>query len=169
MVEPQTTLRTFPFRFAFTLQQSWTLTGGIWKTTFCWEAACALPCWNEGSWIQIQHSKLLSSLLLELNIVEPDWRPENCFRLGGFQGLQSTHLRTQGEVLAIELAAIIRARGEEIHPWTGLLKRCILPIWNMAFSTKIKGNHHLQGNVQVYNVSIPFGVNLAFTHLVCLV
>ena len=25
----------------------------------------------------------------------------------------------------------------------------------MAFSTKIKGNHHLQGNVQVYNVRIP--------------
>ena len=24
----------------------------------------------------------------------------------------------------------------------------------MAFSTKIKGNHHLQGNVQVYNVRI---------------
>ena len=26
-----------------------------------------------------------------------------------------------------------------------------------AFSTKIKGNHHLQGNVQVYNVRIPAG------------
>ena len=25
----------------------------------------------------------------------------------------------------------------------------------MAFSTKIKGNHHLQGNAQVYNVRIP--------------
>ena len=25
----------------------------------------------------------------------------------------------------------------------------------MAFSTKIKGNHHLQGNVQAYNVRIP--------------
>ena len=25
----------------------------------------------------------------------------------------------------------------------------------MAFSTKIKGHHHLQGNVQVYNVRIP--------------
>ena len=25
----------------------------------------------------------------------------------------------------------------------------------MAFSTKIKGTHHLQGNVQVYNVRIP--------------
>ena len=25
----------------------------------------------------------------------------------------------------------------------------------MAFSIKIKGNHHLQGNVQVYNVRIP--------------
>ena len=25
----------------------------------------------------------------------------------------------------------------------------------MAFSTKINGNHHLQGNVQVYNVRIP--------------
>ena len=25
----------------------------------------------------------------------------------------------------------------------------------MAFSTKIQGNHHLQGNVQVYNVRIP--------------
>ena len=25
----------------------------------------------------------------------------------------------------------------------------------MAFSAKIKGNHHLQGNVQVYNVRIP--------------
>ena len=25
----------------------------------------------------------------------------------------------------------------------------------MAFSTKIKGNHNLQGNVQLYNVRIP--------------
>ena len=25
----------------------------------------------------------------------------------------------------------------------------------MAFSTKIEGNHYLQGNVQVYNVRIP--------------
>ena len=25
----------------------------------------------------------------------------------------------------------------------------------MAFSTKINGSHHLQGNVQVYNVRIP--------------
>ena len=25
----------------------------------------------------------------------------------------------------------------------------------MAFSTKIKGHHHLQGNVQVYHVRIP--------------
>ena len=25
----------------------------------------------------------------------------------------------------------------------------------MVFSTKIRGNHHLQGNVQVYNVRIP--------------
>ena len=35
---------------------------------------------------------------------------------------------------------------------TGLLKRYILP---MAFSTNIKGNHHLHGNVQVCNVRIP--------------
>ena len=27
----------------------------------------------------------------------------------------------------------------------------------MAFSTKLTGNHHLQGNVQVYNVRIPVG------------
>ena len=39
--------------------------------------------------------------------------------------------------------------------YSGLLKRYMLPISNMAFSTKIKGNHHLQGNVQVYNVRIP--------------
>ena len=25
----------------------------------------------------------------------------------------------------------------------------------MAFSTKIKGNHHLQGNVQAYNIRMP--------------
>ena len=35
----------------------------------------------------------------------------------------------------------------------------------MAFSTKTKGNHHLQGNVQAYNVRIPVlvGEN-AFEH-----
>ena len=27
----------------------------------------------------------------------------------------------------------------------------------MAFSAKIKGSHHLQGNVQVYNIKIPVG------------
>ena len=30
---------------------------------------------------------------------------------------------------------------------------CSFETW--AFSTKIKGNHHLQGNVQLYNVRIP--------------
>ena len=37
----------------------------------------------------------------------------------------------------------------------------------MAFSTKIKGNHHLQGNVQVYNVRIPVlqRVNILGEHL----
>ena len=30
----------------------------------------------------------------------------------------------------------------------------------MAFSTKIKGHHHLQGNVQVYNLRIPERVAL---------
>ena len=28
----------------------------------------------------------------------------------------------------------------------------------MAFSSKIKGNHHLQGNVQMYNVRFEHGV-----------
>ena len=32
----------------------------------------------------------------------------------------------------------------------------------MAFSTKIKGHHHLQGNVQVYNVRIPVLVRIPF-------
>ena len=31
----------------------------------------------------------------------------------------------------------------------------MLAIRNMAFSAKIQWNHHLQGNVQVYNVKIP--------------
>ena len=30
----------------------------------------------------------------------------------------------------------------------------------MAFPTKMKGNHHLQGEVQVYNVRIPVSVGL---------
>ena len=39
---------------------------------------------------------------------------------------------------------------------TGLLKRYILPILKHDFfNTKIEGHHHLQGNVQVYNVRIP--------------
>ena len=40
---------------------------------------------------------------------------------------------------------------------TGLLidAFCQFENGNMAFSTKIKGNHHLQGNVQVHNVRIP--------------
>ena len=42
-----------------------------------------------------------------------------------------------------------------IYIYTGLLKRYILPNRNMAFSTKMRGNHHLQGNVQVYNLRIP--------------
>ena len=29
------------------------------------------------------------------------------------------------------------------------------PFEHVAFSTNIKGTHHLQGNVQVYNVRIP--------------
>ena len=38
----------------------------------------------------------------------------------------------------------------------GLLKGCILqPFETCCFSTKIKGNHHLQDNVQVYNARIP--------------
>ena len=40
---------------------------------------------------------------------------------------------------------------------SGLLKRYILhafETWRF-FNTKIKENHHLQGNVQVYNVRIP--------------
>ena len=36
----------------------------------------------------------------------------------------------------------------------GSLKDTFCPFENMAFSTKIKGTHHLQGNVQVYNVRI---------------
>ena len=40
---------------------------------------------------------------------------------------------------------------------TGLLKRNSFcnHLTHVVFSTKIKGNHHLQGNVQVYNVRIP--------------
>ena len=34
------------------------------------------------------------------------------------------------------------------------------PLGWMAFSTKIKGHHHLQGNVQVHNVRIPVLVSL---------
>ena len=40
----------------------------------------------------------------------------------------------------------------------GFLKDTFCPFetWLFhVFSTKIKGSHHLQGNVQVYNVSIP--------------
>ena len=37
----------------------------------------------------------------------------------------------------------------------GLLKRYILPLKHGFFNTKIKGNHHSQANVQVYNVRIP--------------
>ena len=40
--------------------------------------------------------------------------------------------------------------------YTGLLKRYILqPFDTCGFSTKLEGNHHLQGNVQLYNVRIP--------------
>ena len=36
----------------------------------------------------------------------------------------------------------------------------------MAFSTKIKGNHYLQGNVQVYTVRIPTeSLRLGASHL----
>ena len=37
----------------------------------------------------------------------------------------------------------------------------------MAFSTKIKGHHHLQGNVQVYNVRIPAVLASLFGHNLC--
>ena len=33
---------------------------------------------------------------------------------------------------------------------------------HVVFSTKIKENHHLQGNVQVYNVRIPVKGNVSF-------
>ena len=48
-----------------------------------------------------------------------------------------------------------QTHGEGTLKQTGLLKRYILPIGNIAFCTNIKGHHHLQGNVQVYNVRIP--------------
>ena len=35
----------------------------------------------------------------------------------------------------------------------------------MVFSSKIGGNHHLQGNVQVYNARIPVYFPLATRHL----
>ena len=49
----------------------------------------------------------------------------------------------------------MRASGFERS--TGLLKRSPFgnPLKHVAFSTQIEGNHHLQGNVQVYNVRIP--------------
>ena len=34
-------------------------------------------------------------------------------------------------------------------------KFILQPVETWLFSTKIKGNHHLQGNVQVYNGRIP--------------
>ena len=37
----------------------------------------------------------------------------------------------------------------------GSLKDTLCPFETWQFSTKIKGNHHLQGNVQVYDVRIP--------------
>ena len=36
----------------------------------------------------------------------------------------------------------------------------------MAFSTKIKGHRHVQGNVQVYNVRIPVAI-VAYLGLLC--
>ena len=39
--------------------------------------------------------------------------------------------------------------------FSGLLKRYILQPFDGFFNTNIKGHHHLQGNVQVYNVRIP--------------
>ena len=39
----------------------------------------------------------------------------------------------------------------------GLLKRYVLQPFETWLSTKIKGKHHVQGNVQVYNVRIPDG------------
>ena len=39
----------------------------------------------------------------------------------------------------------------------GSLKDTFCQFETWLFSTKTKGNHHLQGNVQVYNVRIPVG------------
>ena len=36
----------------------------------------------------------------------------------------------------------------------------------MAFFTKIKGHHHSQGNVQVYNVRTPAGIYRESSHCV---
>ena len=47
------------------------------------------------------------------------------------------------------------------HPFSELLNRspCCNHLKHVAFSTQIKGNHNLQGNVQVYHVRVPvFGV-----------
>ena len=51
-----------------------------------------------------------------------------------------------------------QASPEKRSIWAGLPKGYIWPFETLLFPSKLKGNHHLQCNVQVYNVRIPVGL-----------
>ena len=66
------------------------------------------------------------------------------------------HIATSNQNCIVVCVAVCRSQHLRCDIYTGLLKDTFCNhLKHVACPTKIKGNHHLQGNVQVYNVRIP--------------